>query len=305
MIEVLAVGPATTVQDLGRPGYAAWGLGGGGAADRESLRLANRLVGNPEDLAALEVFLGGLTLRFTAAALVAVTGAPAPVWLDGVRPGRSDGPQSVPAGSVLELRMPRQEVRSYLAVRGGLDTEEILGSRSVDESSGIGRAVRTGDTIRVGTRTAAPSEHHALVDCAPRPARPAGPLTLHGTLGPRHDWFTSAALTRLATQRYTVQPGSDRVGIRLDGPPLERSTRAELLSEPTVRGAVEVPGDGRPIVFGADHPTTCGYPVVAVLDSRSADLSSQCRPGEVVTFRLRRPEIRLTSTPKRPGGTPA
>ena len=290
MIEVLDPGPGTTVQDLGRAGYAAWGIAPGGAADRGSLRLANRLVGNAEDAAAFEVLLGGLTVRSTDAMLVAVTGAPAAVVIDGARVGRGDGPQWVPGGARLTLRAPPHQLRSYLAVRGGLDTEVVLGSRSVDESSGIGRALRAGDTVPVGNRTVSPPK----VDQAPRPAWPAGPLTLYGVVGPRDDWFTDESLARLQGQPYTVSPASDRVGVRLTGPVLRRRNRRELLSEPTLRGAVEVPVDGLPIVFAADHPTTCGYPVVAVLDPPSADLVSQCRPGQAVTFRLRRPDIRLT-----------
>lgn len=292
MIQVLDVGQGATVQDLGRVGHAAWGLGSGGAADRGSLQLANRLVGNTEDAAAFEVTLGGFTARFTAAVWIAITGAPAPTVLDGTRRVRIDGPQWMPAGSTLALGPPPEQVRSYIAVRGGLDTEPILGSRAVDESSGIGRALRPGDTITTGSHTCG----LPLVDQAPRRRWPSGPLVLHGTAGPRDDWFTAQAMHRLATQPYVVQPASNRVGVRLAGPALARTESAvdrELLSEPTLRGAVEVPADGQPIVFAADHPTTCGYPVVAVLDPASADLLSQCRPGQAVTFALRAPQLRL------------
>lgn len=291
MIEIVATGAHTTVQDLGRVGYAAWGVAQGGAADRAGLQLANRLVGNAQDAAAFEVLLGGLVIRFVTAGLVAVTGAPSPTLVDGTPLGRLDGPQWMPAGSTLTLTTPAEQLRSYVAVRGGLATERVLGSRSVDESSGIGRAVRHGDMIAVGSATVGPP----IVDQAPRRAWPAGPATLHGTLGPRDDWFTGAALADLVTRPYIVQPAADRVGVRLAGAPLERTVEQELLSEPTLRGAVEVPADGMPIVFAADHPTTCGYPVVAVLDQPSADLVSQCRPGQPVEFRLRRPEIRLTT----------
>lgn len=291
MIEVLDPGPSATVQDLGRVGYAAWGLGSGGAADRTSLRLANRILGNAEGAAAFEVTLGGFTVSFADAAWVAVTGAPAPAVLDGTRPGRIDGPQWVPAGSTLALTTPPEQLRSYLAVRGGLDTEAVLGSRSVDESSGIGRALRTGDTLAVS----APKCALPLVDQVPRRGWPTGALALHGTYGPRDDWFTVGAMRQLGAQPYVVQAASNRVGVRLDGPALERAGDRELLSEPALRGAVEVPADGQPIVFGADHPTTCGYPVVAVLDPASADLLSQCRPGQAVTFHLRAPQLRLTT----------
>ena len=170
MIEILEARPGTSVQDLGRTGYAAWGIAPSGAADRASLRLANRLVGNAEDAAVIEVLLGGLTIRATIGALIAVTGAPAAVLLDRTRAGRRDGPQWVPCAT-LSLASPPEQLRSYVAVRGGLDTAEVLGSRSVDESSGIGRGLRPGDVLKVGSRTVGPP----LIDQAPRAGSPAGP----------------------------------------------------------------------------------------------------------------------------------
>ncbi|MEO9140614.1 MAG: biotin-dependent carboxyltransferase family protein [Jatrophihabitans sp.] len=290
MITVVATGASLTVQDLGRAGHAAWGVGSGGASDRASLRLANRLVGNHEGAAAFEVLLGGAVFSFERAALVAVTGAATPVTING-RPGRCDGPQWVPAGAVLALSAPGRQMRSYLAVRGGLDTPKILGSRSVDERSGLGRALRRGDVLLVGEETVG----LPTVGLAPRPAWPAGPVALHAIIGPHDDWFTDNSLRRLGDEHWVVAADSDRVGVRLSGPALQRQVAGELLSEPTLRGAVEVPPDGLPIVFGADHPTTCGYPVVAVLESASSDLVAQCRPGQGITFVLTRPQIRLTT----------
>jgi biotin-dependent carboxylase-like uncharacterized protein len=290
LIEIVTAGIGATVQDLGRVGYTGWGISPGGAADRGSLQLANRLVGNRDDAAAFEILLGGFAARFTTAATVAVTGAPAPVLVDRRALG-SDGPTSVPAGALVRLLAPPSRLRSYLAVRGGLDTEVLLGSRSVDEASGIGRALRAGDQIAVGTDTVAPP----TADLAPRAGWPSGPVVLTGTAGPHDDWFTDAALGQFAAGRYMVAPAADRIGIRLSGPALHRRHHAEVVSTATLRGAVEVPGDGQPIVFGPDHPTTCGYPVVAVLDPPSADLISQCRPGQQVTFTLRRPAIRLVA----------
>lgn len=287
MIEIITAA-AATVQDLGRVGHAAWGIPPGGAADRASLRLANRLVGNPEGVAAIEVLLGGFTARFITAATLAVTGAPAPVTVDR-RPLGTSGATSVPAGAIVRLLPPTQQLRSYLAVRGGLDTELLLGSRSVDEASGIGRALRVGDLIAVGAQ----GIHTPIADFAPRPGWPSGPVVLSAVTGPDDDWFTDAALGQLTEARYTVAPAADRIGIRLTGPPMRRRHHAEAVSTPTLRGAVEVPRDGQPIVFGPDHPTTCGYPVVAVVDPAGADMISQCRPGQQVSFTLRRPVVRL------------
>lgn len=289
MIEVLETGLLTSVQDLGRVGYASWGIAGGGAADRGSLRLANRLVGNDEGSAAFEVLLGGAAFRFVEARLIAVTGASPPILIDGAS-GTCNGPQQVPAGAVVALLAPPQRLRSYLAVRGGLATSYVLGSRSVDERSGLGRVLRAGDRVPIGTQIVGPP----LVDLAPQPAWPTGPVELQAVLGPRDEWFTQQSLERLAREPYVVDAASDRVGLRLSGPRLERRVEDELLSEPTLRGAVEVPRDGQPIVFAADHPTTCGYPVVAVLEPSSADLAAQCRPGQQVRFALTRPRIQLT-----------
>lgn len=281
MIQVVHPGAHATVQDFGRVGYAAWGFAPGGAADRGSLALANRLVGNPDDAAAFEMLLGGATLLFHDAALIAVTGATCAVTVDRLS-GRCNGPQHVPAGALVALATPQRGVRTYLAVRGGIATQPQLGSRSIDERSGLGRALRAGDLIPVGgPPTGAPA-----VDVAPTRAWPTEPIVLDAVLGPRDDWFTEESVRRFATESYTVGAASDRVGIRLEGLSLTRRTAAELLSEPTLRGAVEVPADGQPIVFGADHPSTCGYPVIAVLDPHSADVAAQCRPGQVVTFDL-------------------
>ncbi len=290
MIEVVATGPLATVQDLGRIGVAAWGIPAGGAADVASLRLANRLVGNGEAAAAFEVLMGGAAFRFDEATFVALTGADASMSVAGVV-GRSHGPQWVPAGSLLQLAAPTHGLRSYVAVRGGVATPPILGSRSVDESCGIGRALRVGDVLPVGTEIAGA----LTVDLAPQPSWPTGPVMLRAVTGPRDDWFTEASLQRLESEPYTVDPASNRVGLRLSGAPLTRRTTAELLSEPTLRGAVEVPADGLPIVFGPDYPTTCGYPVVAVLEPGSCDIAAQCRPGQAVTFSLNRPRIRIAA----------
>ena len=292
VVEVVTPGPQLTVQDLGRRQWAEWGIGQGGAADRGSLRLANRLVGNREDAAAFELLLGGAALRFHHAAVVALTGAVGPFTVDG-RPGRGDGPQAVLPGATIRFGTPPTRLRSYLAVRGGLATVPVLGSRSTDERSGIGRALRTGEVVELGSEMSAFPD----LDVAPTPPWPAAEVRLRATLGPRDAWFTDAAIERFAASTYVVDAASNRVGVRLSGPPLDRRTDAELLSEPTIRGAIEVPGDGLPIVFGADHPTTCGYPVVAVLDPEAADRAAQCRPGQPVRFTLSRPTVRIWPTP--------
>lgn len=272
MIEVVATGPLATVQDRGRRGWAALGVPRSGAFDRSSAALANRLVGNAVEAAVIEATLGGLVVRALDAVTVACTGAvcPGPAW--GVA-------ATLPAGRVLRLGTPAGGLRSYLAVRGGVDVGAALGSRSTDRLSGLGPApLRPGDRLPVGPQPTAPPSGAIA---APIPSG----RVLDVLAGPRADWFADGALDHLAGQVWTVRGESDRIGVRLDGPALTRARHEELPSEPTLPGAVQVPADGRPIVFGPDAPVTGGYPVVAVLTDAALDLAAQCRPGDAVRFR--------------------
>jgi biotin-dependent carboxylase-like uncharacterized protein len=271
--EVLSPGPLTTVQDLGRPGLAAVGVGRSGAADRGSLRLANRLVGNPEGAAALEMTYGGLRIRFAAAATIALTGAPCPG-------APMNGPVHVSAGQEIAIGIPGEGLRTYLAVRGGIDIPEVLGSRSTDLLSGIGPPVlEKGMRLPVGSHVGGfPNVDHA-------PPRPLGPAVLTVLPGPREDWFVADALNTLTESAYVVTKDSNRVGARLDGPELKRSVHEELPSEGVVRGALQVPPNGQPILFLADHPVTGGYPVIAVVVDADLDRAAQLRAGDCVIFR--------------------
>jgi biotin-dependent carboxylase-like uncharacterized protein len=281
MIRVLRPGPLATVQDLGRPGYGPWGIGPGGAADRGSFTLANRLVGNPEGAAAIEITLGGFRAEVTRWTLAAVTGASATVTVAG-RPAGMNGPFAIRPHAIVAIGPPAHGVRSYLAVRGGIDTPPVLGSRATDLGAGLGPGVlRPGTELPIGDA----AERDPAVDLAPVGGWP-DPVVVPATVGPRGDWFTPGARATLATTSYVVQPASDRVAIRLGGAPLLRQVPDELLSEPAVRGAIEVPPDGQPILFLADHPTTSGYPVIAVADPHGADLAAQLRPGQPVRFSI-------------------
>ena len=283
MIEVLRAGPLTTVQDLGRPGLAHLGVGRSGAADRPSLRLANRLVGNAEGAAALEATFGGLVLRFEGATTVALTGAPCPVRVGG-RDRDLNAPVALAAGEVLELGMPRAGVRTYVAVRGGLDLPAVLGSRATDVLAHLGPdPLREGDRLPVG----APTGPEPGVDVAPVRALPSEPV-LRVVPGPRADWFVPTALEVVGRGRFEVTAASDRVGVRLAGPALQRSRVDELPSEGLVEGAVQVPPDGQPVVFLADHPVTGGYPVIAVVHPDDVPVVAQLRPGQPVRFSLLR-----------------
>ncbi|AEW92597.1 MULTISPECIES: 5-oxoprolinase subunit C family protein [Streptomycetaceae] len=276
---VVRAGLLTTVQDLGRPGHAHLGVPHSGALDRPAHRLANRLVGNLEDAATLETTLTGCALRVHRAAVVAVTGAPCPVTVDG-RPAPWGAAVRVPAGAVLEVGRATAGVRSHVAFGGGIDVVPVLGSRSTDVLSGLGPApLRDGDVLPLGACHAAPPP----VDCVPQPG-PAPELVLPVLLGPRHDWFAAAALRTLAAGGYRVSAASNRIGLRTEGPALERSRDGELPSEGMVLGAIQVPPDGRPVLFLADHPTTGGYPVIGVVPRRHLPAAAQAAPGTPVRF---------------------
>ncbi|WP_457256462.1 5-oxoprolinase subunit C family protein [Pedococcus sp. P5_B7] len=289
-LEVLTPGPFTTVQDLGRPGLAHLGVGESGAADRRSLRLANRLVGNPEGAPALEATFGGLTVRFDSAVLVALTGAPCPVTIGG-RGAAMYAPLSLRAGETLRLGMPEAGLRTYLAVRGGIDVPCLLGSRSTDTMASLGPApLSPGAHLPVGATT----QPHPSVDIAPQAPYPSE-MHFDVVLGPRDDWFTAEALAALRRGPYTVTDKCDRVGLRLDGPVLTRRIERELKPEGTVAGALQVPPNGQPILFLADHPVTGGYPVIAVVTEDDLHLAAQARPGQRLWFgttgRPRPPEV--------------
>ncbi|MBV1856559.1 biotin-dependent carboxyltransferase family protein [Catellatospora tritici] len=272
---IVRPGLLTTVQDLGRRGLASLAVPPSGAADRQSLRLANRLVGNDESRAGLEATLLGVDLSCGTDRWLAVTGAPGPVFVDD-RPAAQYAPVFLPAGSVLRIGPAASGLRTYVAVAGGVDVPPVLGSRSTDVMSGLGPAPLTAGTeLPLGT----PQGDPAPVDVAPAAAIPADPR-VRLLAGPRADWFTSS----LDGLTYTVTGESNRVGVRLDGPALRRTHRDELPSEGMISGAVQVPPSGLPVILLADHPTTGGYPVVGVVHPDDLWLIAQARPGTRLTF---------------------
>ena len=270
----------TTVQDAGRHGWAHVGVPVAGPADRAAWALANRLVGNPGTAAALEITLGGLEIVATTDLMLAATGAHAPATSNGT-PLPHGVVWFVAAGDTIRLGRPVSGLRTYLAVSGGIATDPVLGSRSTDTLSGLGPGrVREGDLLPVGPQPPIPLRHPSAV-----PGKPPGDgLALEVAPGPRRDWL--AEPDALAGP-WIVSGDSDRIGVRLSGTPLRRHPDhdgEELPSEGVVRGAVQLPAGGQPVVFGADHPVTGGYPVVGVLTSASSDMLAQARPGQTVTL---------------------
>ncbi|MGW1499033.1 5-oxoprolinase subunit C family protein [Streptomyces mirabilis] len=278
-LAVVRAGALTTVQDRGRPGHAHLGVPRSGALDAPAAALANRLVGNPVEAALLETTLNGCALRPRSAVTMAVTGAPCPVTVGG-RPAPWGAPVRVAAGALLDIGPARAGVRSYVAVAGGVAVDPVLGSRSTDLLSGLGPPPLTDGTVLPLGR---PDGVHTRVDVVPHPGPPSE-LVLRVTPGPREDWFTASALRTLATGTYRVSSASNRIGLRTEGPSLERAVSGELPSEGMVLGAVQVPPDGRPVVFLADHPTTGGYPVIAVVRGADLPAAAQAVPGTPVRF---------------------
>ena len=320
MIEVVRQGLLTTIQDLGRMGYAHLGVARSGALDVPALVAANRLVGNPDGASGLETTLTGVTVRAEVTTTMAVTGARAAVSVDGsaVEFGVSF---PVPKGAVVDVGSAEVGVRSYVAFAGGITVAPVLGSRSTDTLSGLGPPpLRAGFVVPLGHpavdqeqvvadrgsgHARKPSIERDADEAAHAPTGKAGAGGAGGAagdrgaassgkrietkvvrvrLGPRHDWFNLTARDVLFEGPYTVSVKSNRVGARLAGPALARVNATELPSEGIVLGAVQVPADGQPLVFLADHPTTGGYPVIAVVAVEDVPLVAQARPGTVVRF---------------------
>lgn len=276
-------GMEATIQDLGRTGFAHLGVTASGALDRGALRRANRLVGNRRDDAVIEVLYGGFTLEAVKDQVVSVTGAAVPLTIsspDGER--RPAGPESafaLRAGEMIELGRPASGLRNYVALRGGVDVPPVLGSRSTDTLSGIGPA-----PLVAGTRLTVGTPRVGSVVGGPESA-PAPITEFHVVPGPRHDWFSPQVLERFCTDSWLVTPKSNRIGLKLGGDPLERERHGELPSEGTVPGAIQVPPDGLPILFLADHPVTGGYPVIGVVADADLDQAAQLVPGDRIRFR--------------------
>lgn len=282
-LEVLATGPLTLTQDLGRPGLAAVGVGRSGAADRGAFCLGARLLAQDYSAAALEVTLGGLEVRARGEVMVALTGAEAPATVDG-HDVDYRSPVQLRDSQTLHLLTPRAGLRTYLSVRGGVDVPPVLGSRATDMLAGVGPPpIRAGDLLPIGS----PPKDFPCVDVAPGAPPGTEMLVLHATPGPRWEWL--ADLKALAESTWTVSSRSDRVGLRLDGRALAYVAARrgqELPSEGVVRGAVQVPPGGQPVLFLADHPVTGGYPVVAVVVGADVDRAAQARPGQQLRVEL-------------------
>ncbi|MGB9465532.1 MAG: biotin-dependent carboxyltransferase family protein [Candidatus Acidiferrum sp.] len=289
LIEVRAPGLLTTVQDLGREGFGPMGVSPSGAADAIALRIGNRLVGNAEGAAALEMTLLGGTFVFPENAVVALAGSNFGATLDDVVVEMWSTVE-VGAGQTLRTGPTRTGARSYLCVRGGIEVKLFLGSASTHLLSGLGgfegRALRKGDVLKTGAgsgsfrtfrkRTIA---RRALEKLAPRKA-------LRVTVGPQSDWFSPEVRNAFYAGTYRVAEESNRMGLRLEGAAIAAASGGEMISEGVSLGAIQITAGGLPIILFVEQQTTGGYPKIANVISADLNSLGQLRPRDEIRFEL-------------------
>lgn len=277
MIEVVRPGLLDLVIDLGRPGFRAQGVPEGGAADARALVLANRLVGNEDGAAGLEMLLRGPTLRFPLGGRIALAGADMQARCDGDPVPQGHALEIAPGGE-LELGSASCGLRAYLAVAGGIEVPPLLGSRATFLPGGFGgwqgRALKAGDALPVGAAGGCRKGSLSFAACD---------KTLRILPGPQLAGFADAALKLLTASEYTVSMDANRLGLRLSGPQLAY-TGGEHASQAVLPGAIQVPPDGQPIILGWDGPVTGGYPVVAAIIAADLACLAQLRPGDSLKF---------------------
>jgi antagonist of KipI len=286
----------TTVQDLGRWGFQALGVPVAGAMDPFSHRFANALLGNPRNAATLEITLIGPDLEFEGDCFAAVAGAEFGVTIDGAAVPHAH-PFKVSSKSTMRFGARSHGARAYLAVDGGFDVPLVLASRSTHVPSGIGgwegRSLRKGDRIPI-----APAERSSLTFA--HPTTHALDTVIHAPVvrvlsGPDRHRFVDDALDALQGARYTIAPDSDRMGFRLHGPGLQHSHGADMISDVTPVGTVQVPGSGQPILLMADRQTAGGYPRIATMISADLGIAGQLAPGDALAFRICTPADALSA----------
>jgi antagonist of KipI len=277
IVRVNRAGLLTTVQDCGRWGYQARGVPVAGPMDLFSHRLANAIVGNDANAATLEVTLTGPHLEFADDRIVAVTGAE----FENV-PGNTAFP--VPSGQPLIFGARRNGARAYVAISGGIDVPVLLGSRATHLPSGMGgfegRALKAGDEMHLGPLNAARPPRGEPY----RVSRVSGGATLRVLPGPQTDKFASGALDVLTSHPYRIHPNSNRVGYRLTGPRLQHALGADIISDATPIGSVQVPASGEPILLMADRQTTGGYAKIATVIAADLSAAGQLAPGDEIRF---------------------
>ncbi len=281
MIEILRAGLCDLVMDSGRPGWGALGVPAGGAADPLALAAANRLVGNDEAAAGLEIILSGPRLQFPRGGVVALTGARFTARRSSGTPVAWNETLVLASGETLTLDRPEVGCRCWLAVRGGIAVPRLMGSRSTFPPSGFGghcgRALAAGDVLHRGE----PTGDLQLLRAFPPPG--ATDDCLRVVAGPQVDRFDDAGLAAFFGSPYRVDAASDRRGLRLSGAPVSHR-KIELSSQGVVPGAIQVPPDAQPIILGWDGPVTGGYPVIAGVITADIPRVAQLKPGDAIRF---------------------
>jgi len=283
-LEILHGGTFTTIQDLGRKGYQQFGMPAAGALDITSLRLANRLVHNNACQACLEITFIGLRILALRDILIAVTGgnlmpkvneSPLPMW------------QTVPVrrNSSISFTGVRDGIRSYLAVAGGIWVPEVMGSKSTYIRGGIGgvegRPLMTGDRLHIGPPATGLPRCRVKEELIPHYGREWKTRVI---MGPQEDYFSRRGIEAFTSSEYTITPQSDRMGYRLQGPVIEHRREADIISDATYLGSIQVPGHGLPIILLADRQTTGGYPKIATAISVDVYNLGQAKPEDRIRF---------------------
>jgi len=291
VFEVLSPGFLTTVQDEGRFGHRSIGMPIAGALDQYSYRVANLLVGNDRNAACLEITFLGPTLKVLGSAMIALTGGAFQATLND-KPLPQWQAVEVKENDIITVSQVATGFRGYLAVAGGFDVPSVMGSRSTYLRGKIGgfegRPLQAGDKLKIGlplqdaqpyTGKLIPSEYIPKYDAS-------GIVTLRVIMGPQEDCFSQKGLQDFLMSTYTVTSESDRMGCRLEGTPVEHLSKdhAQIISDGIPLGAVQIPGDGMPIIMLADGQTTGGYPKIATVCTVDLPLVSQCKPGDKVHF---------------------
>lgn len=289
VFEVLRTGPQTLFQDRGRFGVLKMGVSPSGSFDRLSAARANHALGNSDNAPVLEILLGGLQLRALKDCVIIVTGVDCHVQVTNsagaTRNDYSNSIIDIHCGDTITLGHAEYGLRAYLAVRGGFEVPVILGSSSTDVLSSIGpHAPKAGDILYQGQHIG-DLHWHPLLRRIPTLWNRTSQERLKVIMGPHCDWFSTETILDFLSQSFRVSPDSNRIGVRLEATtPILKKWDKELPSEGMVRGSIQIPPNGHPVVFGPDHPVTGGYPVIAVLTSRSCDRIAQLAPGQTLKF---------------------
>ena len=286
IVQIVQPGPMTLIQDRGRLGFQKLGVSVSGAVDIDSFDLGNLLVGNDPDAACLEVLLGGLEIEFLDDLIIAVTGAESDVTIDGVTIALGVS-YFIHSDARLKLGMATDGLRTYIAIAGGIDIPQTLGSRSTHFASKIGgvegRSLVAGDVLSLGEPSTLAAS--GLLLEGESTSSPSDEISVRIMLGPQDDEFSDTGIESLLNSRYVVSDQSNRQGLRLEGPVIEsKSGRYDIVSDAVVNGSIQVPGDGKPIILLADRQTTGGYAKIATIATVDLPKLGQAAPGTNITF---------------------